>query len=83
MQTDKLIQKAEDAIRKNNEDYAIQFLEQVFKLEPNHAMAVDLYFEAVDSKWRGKNPPKPKTCDSVAVDLETLGRWGLRSNTLP
>ncbi|MGE0430742.1 MAG: tetratricopeptide repeat protein [Planctomycetota bacterium] len=75
---DKNLKKAEDAIRKNNADYAIQILNtQLLKTQPDHQEANDLYFKAIKAKWKAKGKmPKPAWLKTKALQAYQLAkRW--------
>ena len=75
---DKNLKKAEDAIRKNNAEYAIQILNtQLLKTQPDHMEANEVYYRAVKAKWKAKGKlPKPAWLKTKTLQAYQMAkRW--------
>ncbi len=73
---EKLSEKADQAIKRNNYDYAIQILQQLLKMDPDNAKGNTLFFQAVQKKWQkiGKKP-KPGKFLLKLKGLFTFKKW--------
>ena len=73
---EKLSEKADQAIKRNNFDYAIQILQQLLKMDPDNAKGNSLYFQAIQKKWQkiGKKP-KPSKMLLKLKGLFTFKKW--------
>ncbi|MCD4658103.1 MAG: hypothetical protein K8S87_11245 [Planctomycetes bacterium] len=73
---ERLSEKADQAIKRNNYDYAIQILQQLLKMDPDNAKGNTLYFQAVQKKWQkiGKKP-KPGKMLLKLKGLFTFKKW--------
>ncbi len=60
---EKLLEKAEQALKRNNFDYAIQILQQLLKMDPDNEKGNSIFFLSVQKKWKqaGKTPKPSKT----------------------
>lgn len=74
---DKLLQKADEAIRRNNHDYAISILDQILKMNPDHEEGNGKYFEAVRKKTAaaGKSPKPNKMNLIKLMGLQKMKQW--------
>ena len=73
---EKLSEKADQALKRNNYDYAIQILQQLLKMDPDNAKGNTLFYQAVQRKWQkiGKKP-KPSKLLLKLKGLYTFKKW--------
>lgn len=72
----KSLQKVEEAIRKNNPDYAISLVQQALQASPDDTAANEWFFKAVAKKWQGKNLGKAGMLTNTKIHaMKAVKKW--------